>query len=36
MPVASSRVCEVHFTEVDYETIPYGKTFRKKLREGKN
>ena len=35
-PTQSSRVCEVHFTEVDFEHIPYGKTFRKKLRDGKH
>ncbi len=33
-PDSGSRVCEAHFTEVDYETVPFGKTFRKKLREG--
>jgi hypothetical protein len=34
-PNQTSRVCEGHFTEVDYEIVPYGKAFRKKLRDGK-
>lgn len=33
-PNPASRVCEVHFNEIDFEIVPYGKTFRKKLREG--